>query len=190
MQINRGNETTTGITRRASLTNEDSDVRTPKRPLRRRIQARLMSALNVPMRVILGLPFPTPLSGRLMLLSYTGRKSGKAYRQPVSYVQQGDTLLTPGGGNWKWNMQDGRPVHIRLRGQDVLARPELIQDPDEIERLLEVMAAANPAVSAFTGISKGADGRLDRERLETAVHYGFRIVRWHLEDEGRRTKDR
>jgi hypothetical protein len=169
------------------LEREDKTART-QRPLRRRIQARLMSVLNVPVRALLSLPFPTPLSGRLMLLSYTGRKSGKAYRQPVSYVQQDGTLLTPGGGNWKWNMQDGRPVRIRLRGRDVLARPELIKDPDEIERLLEVMAAANPAASAFVGVPRGADGRLDRFRLESAVDYGFRIVRWHLEDEGRKTK--
>jgi deazaflavin-dependent oxidoreductase (nitroreductase family) len=155
----------------------------PKRPLGRQIQARIMSLLNVPMRVLLGLPFATPLGGRLMLLSYTGRKSGKAYRQPVSYVQQGNTLLTPGGGNWKWNLRDGQPVRIRLRGRDVLARPELVKDPDEIERLLAVMAAANSSVNAFVGIPKGPDGRLDRGRLETAVNYGFRIVRWHLEEQ-------
>lgn len=160
-----------------------NDTTNSKRPLMRRIQARMMSLFNVPMRVILGLPFSTPLSGRLMLLSYTGRKTGKDYRQPVSYVQQGNTLLTPGGGNWKWNLKDGRPVRIRLRGRDVIARPELIKDPDKIEQLLAVMTAANPAVSAFVGIPKGPDGWLDHGRLETAVRYGFRIVRWHLEAE-------
>ena len=153
----------------------------PQRPLGRRFQARVMAVLNIPMRLLLGLPFPTPLSGRLMLISFTGRKTGRAYRQPVSYVQQGDTLLTPGGGKWKWKLQDGRPVQIRLRGRDVAVRPELVQDPDEIERLLPVMIATNPGVSAFVGIPKGPDGRLDRGRLETAVRYGFRIVRWHLE---------
>jgi len=155
----------------------------PERPLGRRIQARIMSLLNVPMRVLLRLPFPTSLSGRLMLLSYTGRKSGKTYRQPVSYVQQGNTLLTPGGGRWKWNLREGQPVRIRLRGRDVLARHELIKVPDQIERLLAVMAAANSRVNAFVGIPKGPDGRLDRGRLETAVRYGFRIVRWHLEEQ-------
>jgi len=67
-----------------------------------------------------------------------------------------------------------------LRGHKVRARPELIKDPDEIERLLAVMTAANPRVSSFVGIPNGPDGRLDRGRLETAVSYGFRIVRWHL----------
>jgi deazaflavin-dependent oxidoreductase (nitroreductase family) len=155
----------------------------PKRPLRRRIQARVMKVANVPMRRVLGLPFATPLSRRLMLISFTGRKTGKAYRQPVSYVQQGTTLLTPGGGRWKLNLRENQPVRIRLRGHDVTARPELVGDLDEIERLLAVMSAANPRVRAFIGIPNGPDGRLDRTRLATAVQYGFRIVRWHL-DEG------
>lgn len=150
------------------------------RPLLRRIQARFMGILNVPMRVILRLPFQTPLSARLMLITFTGRKSGKTYRQPVSYVQQRNTLLTPGGGKWKLNLRDGQIVPIRLRGRDVLARTELVQDLNEIERLLGVMTAANPGVRAFVGIPKGPDGRLDRDRLELAVRYGFRIVRWHL----------
>ena len=118
-----------------------------------------------------------------MLISFTGRKTGNAYQQPVSYVQQGDTLLTPGGGRWKLNLREDQPVRIRLRGRDVLAIPELVKDPDEIERLIAVMTAANPSVSAFVGIPKGPDGRLDRSRLETAVRYGFRIVRWHLQKE-------
>ncbi len=153
----------------------------PSRPFGRRVQARVMSILNVPMRMLLRLPFPTPLTKRLMLVSFTGRKTGKAYRQPVSYVQQGDTLLTPGGGKWKLNLREDQLVRIRLRGQDVQARPDLIQDPDEVERLLAVMTAANPSVSAFVGIPKWTDGQLDRTRLETAVKHGFRIVRWHLE---------
>ena len=155
----------------------------PKPPLSRQIQARVMAAVNVPMRVLLGLPFPTPLSRQFMLISFTGRKTGKLYRQPVSYVQQDNVLLTAGGGNWKWNLQDGQPVRIRLRGRDVLARPELIKDTDEVERLFAVMIAANPMVSVMIGIPKGPDGRPDRGRLEDAVRHGFRMVRWHLGEE-------
>jgi hypothetical protein len=154
------------------------------RPLGRRIQARMMRVINVPMRVALGLRFATPLSGRLMLVFLTGRKTGRSYRQPVSYVRQGTTLLTPGGGKWKLNLEEGRPVGIRLRGRNVLARPELVSDIDEIEQLLGVMTAANPRVGSFVGVPKGPDGRLDRARLETAVKYGFRVVRWHLDEGG------
>jgi hypothetical membrane protein len=151
-----------------------------RRPLSRRLQARFMSVINVPMRALLGLPFATPLGGRLMLVSLTGRKTGKHYRQPLSYVQQGNVLLTPGGGKWKLNLREGEPVCIRVRGRDVFARPQLVSDINEIEQLLAVMTAANPSVRSFVGIPKGTDGRLDGTRLEAAIQYGFRIVRWHL----------
>ena len=49
----------------------------PQRPLGRQIQTRVMSVLNIPMRLLLGLPFPNPLSGRLMLISFTGRKTAE-----------------------------------------------------------------------------------------------------------------
>jgi len=144
-----------------------------KRPLGRRIQQRVFQVVNVPMRAVLGLPFATPLSGRLMLVFLTGRKTGKSYRQPVSYVRDGAALLTPGGGNWKLNLADGRPEWIRLRGKDVLARPEIVSEAGEIERLLAVMTAANPMAGRFVAIPKGPDGRLDRARLDAAVRHGF-----------------
>ena len=75
------------------------------RPPRLRREARLMRLVNPPMRRVLALPFSTPLSKRLMLLYLTGRRSGRSYRQPVSYVRDGDSLLTPGGGNWKLNLE-------------------------------------------------------------------------------------
>lgn len=93
-------------------------------------------------------------------------------------------LLTPGGGRWKLNLVEGQSVRVHLRGQDVLATPTVISDVDEIERLLAGMAVANPTVSAFVGVPKGPDGRLDRTKLDQAVRHGFRIVRWRLEETG------
>ena len=148
-------------------------------PLSRRLQARFFRVINVPMRRILGLPVPTPLGRNLMLAFVTGRKSGKTYRQPVSYVRDGDALLTPGGGKWKLNLVDGKPVRLRLRGRDISATPELVSDIDEVGRLLQTMAAGNPAAARFVGIQRDADGRFDRAGLERAVQYGFRVVRWH-----------
>src|ERR1700728_1354746 len=101
-------------------------------PPRLRRQAMAMRLVNVAMRRILALPFSTPLSKRLMLLYLTGRRTGRSYRQPVSYVRPDDSLLTPAGGRWKLNLQAGRPERIRLDGHDVTARPDLIGDIDEI----------------------------------------------------------
>lgn len=148
-----------------------------------RRRARIMRAVNVPMRAALSLPFATPLSGNLMLISYTGRKSGKAYRQPVSYVRDGDVLLTPGGGRWTLNLTDGgqpRPVRIRLRGRDVPARGELVTDAAEVERLLGVITRENPRAARFIPIPRRPDGRLEPDALDAALRHGFSIVRWHI----------
>jgi len=141
-----------------------------------------MRAVNVPMRVVLAAPLPTPLGKRLMLAFITGRKTGKVYHQPMSYVRDGNTLLTPGGGKWKLNLVDGKPVRLRLGGRDVLARPELIGEVDEVDRLLSVIVTANPGAKSFVHIPIGPDGHFDRDALKTAIQYGFRIVRWHLDE--------
>jgi F420H(2)-dependent quinone reductase len=152
---------------------------TEKPPLSRRLQVRAFRIINVPMRAVLGLPVATPLGGSLMLAFIRGRKTGKLYRQPVSYVRDGDTLLTPGGGKWKLNLLPQMPVRIRLRGQDMMAVPELISDPAEIDKLLMTITEANPRAAGFIGVPRDADGHFDRDGLDDAVRYGFRIVRWH-----------
>ncbi len=153
----------------------------PDRPPDRQRQARLMRALNVPMRLVLGLPFPTPLSGRLMLVHHTGRRTGRHYRQPVSYVEDGAVLLTPGGGRWTKNLRAGHAVRLHVRGRDVLARPDLVRDPDEVERLLEVLRAANPNLDRFVALPRGPDGHYERAPLEGAISHGFCVVVWHID---------
>jgi hypothetical protein len=150
-------------------------------PRRMRLQATAMRIVNVPMRRILGLPFRTPLSKNLMLLYLTGRRTGKSYRQPVSYVRHDGTLLTPGGGKWKLNLEPGRPEKIRLGGRDVQARPDLVADIDEVDSLLMIMTAANPRTAGFIPIPRRDDGHFDHTALANAISYGFRIVRWRLD---------
>ena len=164
-------------------------------PLSRRLLRRAMPVVfrvvNVPMRLILSLRISTPLGNRLMLVYLTGRKSGRHYRQPISYVREGETLLTPGGGRWKLNLVGGEPTHVRLRGRDISLRPELVRDPVErdgalaeveVDRLLGVMSATNPTIGRFVPIPKQADGHYDRDRLNLAIRHGFRIVRWSAYD--------
>jgi hypothetical protein len=141
----------------------------------------MMRYVNMFMRPALSLPFPTPLSANLMLISYTGVKSGKAYRQPVSYARDGETLLTPGGGRWTGNLKGGRPVRLRLRGKTVPAHADLVDDPGEVERLLGVIAVGNPRATRFIPLPRRPDGRLEPAALAAAIGHGFRIVRWHLD---------
>ena len=143
-------------------------------------RSKIFRFVNVPMRAVLSLPFPTPLSRNLMLVSYTGRKSGRSYRQPLSYARDGAELLTPGGGKWTLNIEGGRPVRIRLRGRDVPARPELVREPGEVERLLDVIVRENPPAARYIPLPRLANGRLEPNALAAAIAHGFAIVRWNL----------
>lgn len=140
-------------------------------------RARIMAVLNVPMRMLLGLPFRTPLSRTLMRISFHGRRTGKHYRQPVSYVPYEGDLLTPGGGRWKLNLRDDEPISAHLNGKPVQLRPEFVRDIDEVERLVGHMLALNPRAAGFMPFVQG--GTVDRDRLPRALAYGFAIVRWH-----------
>jgi deazaflavin-dependent oxidoreductase (nitroreductase family) len=53
-----------------------------------------------------------------LLLTYTGRKSGKAYTLPVNYLRDGDTLLVVSSCEHIWwkNLRGGAPVAVRVRG--------------------------------------------------------------------------
>ena len=141
---------------------------------------RTMRRVNVPMRAVLGLPFPTPLGRSLMLLHYTGRRTGTAYRQPISYVRNGDVLLTPGGGRWTLSLSAGEPVRLRIQGRYVSARPELVTDPEGVQRHIREIEAANPRAGGFIPIPRQADGSLEPTSLQAAIDHGFCIVRWHL----------
>jgi F420H(2)-dependent quinone reductase len=152
------------------------------RRLMMQVMPRVFRVVNVPMRTMLGLPIATPAGKRLMLVYLTGRKTGRKYRQPVSYVRDGDTLLTPGGGRWKFNLVEGQPTRVRLAGRDVSLRPELVSDSTEVDRLLGVMSSKNPMVARFVPIPKTADGHYDSLRLDLAIKHGFRIVRWTPSD--------
>jgi F420H(2)-dependent quinone reductase len=149
-------------------------------PAAMRRRSGIFRVVNVPMRAVLSLPFPTPLSRNLILVRYTGRKTGRVYRQPLSYARDGEALLTPGGGRWTLNMEGGRPVQIRLRGRNVPARPELVREPGEVERLLDVIVEGNPSAAKFIPLPRLADGRLEPDALAAALDHGFAIVRWQL----------
>jgi hypothetical protein len=118
-----------------------------------------------------------------MLLKYRGRRTGRTYRIPVSYIREDDVMLTPGGGRWTSNLRDGEPITARLRGRDVRLVPELVQAPKDVDSLLRRMLERNPRLATFVPFIE-PDGTIDPATLETALQYGFCVVRWHQHDAG------
>jgi deazaflavin-dependent oxidoreductase (nitroreductase family) len=143
------------------------------------ILQRVMRYLNPFMRLVLAGRAHRIMSGRLMLLSFTGRRTGRSYTTPVSYVRDGSDLLIPAGGAWWKNLTTGS-ARVRLQGTWQVVTPEVIQEPGAISIVLGRMLAVNPAIAVFTGIRPGPDGGPVAKSLERECRRGFVVVRLHM----------
>ena len=136
-------------------------------------------------RFLLATPLHPLMSARLMLLRFTGRKTGRSYTTPVSYVRAEDSLLVPGGGAWWKNLEGGPLAEVCLRGVWSHVTPEVISEPTAMAELMRRMLVENPAIAVFTGIKAGPDGRPDEAALERERRRGFVVVRFRLDVSGR-----
>jgi hypothetical protein len=82
---------------------------------------------NIFMIPLLRSPLHFLVSGSYMLITFTGRKSGKIYTTPVEYRQENHTLtvFTQRRRSWWKNFQGGAPITLRLRGHEVRAMAEI-----------------------------------------------------------------
>jgi predicted ester cyclase len=75
---------------------------------------------NGPVRAVLRSPVHRLLSGRVVELHYTGRRSGRDYALPVQYARAGDRLVVrpqhAGRSVWWRTFRQPTPVRVRLRG--------------------------------------------------------------------------
>src|SRR5438105_11998436 len=75
-----------------------------KEPTEMRLSRALQSAARYSspfVRFVLATPLHRIMSSQLMLLRFTGRKTGRSYTTPVGYVLDGNSLLVPAGGAWR-----------------------------------------------------------------------------------------
>ena len=81
-------------------------------------------------RLMLRSPLHSLISKNVMLLTVTGRKSGKRYVIPVGYVREGDrvTTSTLRGNRWWKNLHGGAPVSLRIEGQEFRGTAEIVVD--------------------------------------------------------------
>jgi len=88
---------------------------------------------NPVVRALLRSPLHRVASGGLVLITVTGRRTGRAHTFPVGYRQTGERLTivvgAPGRKRWWRNVRgDGAPVSLRLRGARRTGRARAIGD--------------------------------------------------------------
>ena len=82
--------------------------------------------VNSAMKFVLRSPVHGMVSKTVLLITFTGRKSGKIYTTPVSYSQHNDQVVIFTHANWWKNLQNGMPVTLRIRGLEFQGLAEAI----------------------------------------------------------------
>ena len=91
---------------------------------------------------VLRSPFHGMLSKGMMLITITGRKTGKTYTTPVGYYVEGDYMwvITSRERTWWKNLQGGAKVDLLLKRKPVTGIADVDLDEKSVEvRMVEYL---------------------------------------------------
>jgi hypothetical protein len=113
----------------------------PERVIASRVPSRrVLRTINPFVSLILRSPLHRLLSGQVLLLSFTGRKTWKRYTVPVGYTREGETLTLFSSRSWYKNLP-GRSVTVRLEGRSLKGRAEVIEEHAAVLETTERLVA-------------------------------------------------
>ena len=95
----------------------------------------LLRAVNPAVKFLLGTPLAGSLRRQMMVLNFTGRKSGRQYSVPVSAHRLDNVLYALASAGWTANFRDGANAEVLWDGKKTTMRGELIRDPATVADL-------------------------------------------------------
>jgi len=132
---------------------------------------------NPLVKSVLRSPLHGMVSKNFMLITFTGRKSGKVYSTPVNYVHDGDgiTVFSKRHRIWWRNLRGSAPVTVRVRGRDLNGIGESIEDEEAIAAVLLAYLQEFPQYARFYQVTLGADGQPNPEEVSRAAQENVMI---------------
>jgi hypothetical protein len=95
----------------------------------------LLRIINPVMRFLLGTPLAGSARKQMMVVSFTGRKTGRQYSIPLSAHVIDNQLYALTAAPWKNNFRDGADAEVLNDGKKTPMRGELITDPAAVAEL-------------------------------------------------------
>ncbi|WP_433759799.1 nitroreductase/quinone reductase family protein [Nocardia sp. CA-135398] len=140
-------------------------------------QSRIQRTGDAIVRLILRSPLHPLLSKRLLVITVSGRKTGREYANPVGYAEHEGHLLIGTAANWRHNLIPNTPVRILLRGTTLQATHEVITDEPRAATLYREILTQNPTHGRFAKIHLDPDGTVNLPTLRAALSRGTAIIR-------------
>ena len=126
--------------------------------------------VNKAMKFMLRSPLHGVVSKFTLLITFTGRKSGKSYTTPVSYSQFNDQVTIFTHADWWKNLCGGAPVTLYMRGYKFqgVAQP-VVEDKQAIAAGLTAHLQQVPTDAKFYGVTFDDQGNPRAAEVEKAV---------------------
>lgn len=126
--------------------------------------------LNQTMKFILRSPLHGMVSKTVLLITFTGRKSGKTYTTPVSYSQEDGQVTIFTHATWWKNLRAGMPVTLRIQGREFqgLAEP-VAEDKGAVAAGLAAHLRKVPSDAKYYGVTFDDQGDPRAEEVAQAV---------------------
>jgi len=126
--------------------------------------------LNKTMKFILRSPLHGIVSKYILLITFTGRKSGKTYTTPVSYSQQDERVTIFTHASWWKNLYGGAQVSLRIRGREYMGTTELVsEDKDAIIARLTEHLQKSPFDARYYDVGFDDQGNPRAKDIKQAV---------------------
>ncbi|HXZ05251.1 MAG TPA: nitroreductase/quinone reductase family protein [Ktedonobacteraceae bacterium] len=106
-------------------------------------------------------PFHGLIDKNTVLITFTGRKSGKSYTFPISYVRDGDTLMmiSRKEHTWRKNFRGGTHITLCLQGRTLRASGEVFTDVEIVANKLHMFLRHFPGYQKLMHMKLAADGQ-------------------------------
>lgn len=120
---------------------------------------------------ILRTPFHRLLSENVLLISVTGRKSGREYALPVNYQRAGDEIWITSRRERTWwrNLRGGAPVKLRLAGKMLRGRGEVFEEDVRVAKYMAEFLQRSPSLARYFGVGLDSEGKLRGEDVARAA---------------------
>lgn len=127
------------------------------------------TAMNAVPSLLLRSPLHRLMSRRYLLLTFTGRKTGRHYTTPVAYVRDGDHLVLSTDSPWGANVIGGRAVTVLLGGRSYPGVGRRLTDPAQSEPAMRRLLAL-PGYARAAGIRRTRTGITAEQVHQAAAH--------------------
>lgn len=145
-----------------------------------RIPEPLFPLLNQVMKLLLHSPLHGLMSRTILVIHFTGRRSGERRSTPVRYLRQGVrrlSCLTSRETGWWHNFREAASVQLRIEGRTVRAVAQALPNDDEAkEQALRRMLERFPSDAAYHGIVVRRGRAPSEEQIREAVGRDVLVV--------------